>query len=40
VARLNAAVQIEEYIVGLHFFNSSLIHGYGKAMDMVRFALS
>jgi pyridoxine 5'-phosphate synthase PdxJ len=40
LSKMNAAVQMEEYIVGLHFFNNSLIHGYSKAMDILRFALS
>jgi hypothetical protein len=40
LSKMNSAVQIEEYIVGLNFFNNSLIHGYSKAMDILRFALS
>lgn len=40
ISKMNIAVQVEEYIVGLHFFNNSLIHGYSKAMDILRFALS
>jgi pyridoxine 5'-phosphate synthase PdxJ len=40
LSKLNGAVHIEEYVVGLHFFTSSLIHGYGKALDIIRFSLS
>lgn len=39
LSRMNAAVQFEEYVVGLHFFSNALIHGYDKAMDILRFSI-
>jgi pyridoxine 5'-phosphate synthase PdxJ len=40
LSRLNSAVQIEEYILGLPFYSSSLIYGYAKAIEGIRFAVS
>jgi pyridoxine 5'-phosphate synthase PdxJ len=40
LARLGAAVKIEEYILGLPFFSSSLIYGYARAIEMAKYSLA
>jgi pyridoxine 5'-phosphate synthase PdxJ len=40
ISKIAAGVQIEEYLLGLPFISNSLIHGYAKAIQDIRFALS
>jgi pyridoxine 5'-phosphate synthase PdxJ len=40
LSKLSGAAQIEEYIMGLPFISNALIHGYSKALDILRHALS
>lgn len=39
LSKLCGAAQIEEYVMGLPFISSSLIHGYGRALEILRHAL-
>jgi pyridoxine 5'-phosphate synthase PdxJ len=40
LSKLCGAAQIEEYVMGLPFFSNSLIHGYSKALQILKYALS
>ena len=40
LARMKGALAIEEIIMGIPFFSVSLIHGYSRALEIARFALS
>jgi pyridoxine 5'-phosphate synthase PdxJ len=40
LSKLNGAGPIEEYVMGLPFFSNSLIHGYTKALQILKYALS
>jgi pyridoxine 5'-phosphate synthase PdxJ len=40
LSKLNGAGPIEEYVMGLPFFSNSLIHGYSKALQILKYALS
>ncbi len=40
LSKLCGAAQIEEYVMGLPFFSNSLIHGYSKAIQLLKYAIS
>ncbi len=39
LSKLSGAAQIEEYIMGLPFISNALIHGYSRALEILRHAL-
>ncbi|HBC47517.1 MAG TPA: hypothetical protein DEO84_12505 [candidate division Zixibacteria bacterium] len=39
LSKLNGAGPIEEYVMGLPFFSNSLIHGYSKALEILKYAI-
>jgi len=40
LGRMKSGLNVEEYILGVPFFSDALVHGYSRALEIVRFALT
>ena len=40
LGKMKSSLNVEEYVLGVPFFSDALVHGYSKALEIVRFALT